>query len=190
MISKKFLAALKVEYKDGESVRRQINSHSNNILFEAKKIGFALHRGDIKDSGKRLEALEEDLKKLANNFGVASLDEQGPYRAAAEEYVEAKFLYFVLSGQKLDKIKGLKLDNVAYLGGICDMTGELIRYATNQAAAGKFIKVKEVKEIINDIMAELTDFDMTGYLRTKYDQARGNLRRIEQMDYEIQLRNK
>ncbi|MEI7452155.1 MAG: hypothetical protein WCK37_03005 [Candidatus Falkowbacteria bacterium] len=188
MINKKFMTTLKSEYTKGESERRQINSQANNILFEAKKIGFSLHRGDIEAAGARLLAIEDDLKKLEKKFGIASLDEQGPYRAATEEYVESKFLYFVLSGQKLDKIKGLKLDNVAYLGGICDMTGELIRFATNQAAAGKFEKVKEVKEIINDIMSELTDFDMTGYLRTKYDQARGNLRRIEQMDYEIKLR--
>jgi hypothetical protein len=29
---------------------------------------------------------------------------------------------------------------------------------------------------------------MTGYLRTKYDQAKGNLRKIEQIDYEIKIR--
>lgn len=179
---------LRAGYSKNESERRQINSRANNILFEAKKIGFALHRGELKTAAERLEVVEADFKKLEENFGVTSLDEQGPYRAAAEEYVETKFLYLILNGEKLDKIKGLKLDETAYLGGICDMTGELIRYATNQAAGGKFEKVAEVKKIINDIMAELTDFDLTGYLRTKYDQARGNLRKIEQMDYEIKLR--
>ena len=37
-------------------------------------------------------------------------------------------------------------------------------------------------------MAELVEFDMTGYLRTKYDQAKRNLRKIEQIDYEIKIR--
>jgi len=37
-------------------------------------------------------------------------------------------------------------------------------------------------------MSELVEFDMTGYLRTKYDQAKGNLRKIEQINYEINLR--
>jgi hypothetical protein len=37
-------------------------------------------------------------------------------------------------------------------------------------------------------MAELVEFDMAGYLRTKYDQARGNTRKIEQINYEINLR--
>ena len=64
----------------------------------------------------------------------------------------------------------------------------MVRVATNEAAAGKFVRVKEIKELVNEIMAQLVDFDLTGYLRTKYDQARGHLRKIEQMDYEIKLR--
>ncbi len=39
-------------------------------------------------------------------------------------------------------------------------------------------------------MAQLVDLDLTGYLRTKYDQARGHLRKLEQMAYEIKLRGK
>ena len=39
-------------------------------------------------------------------------------------------------------------------------------------------------------MGQLIDFDMTGYLRTKYDQSRGHLRKLEQMTYEIKLRGK
>jgi hypothetical protein len=37
-------------------------------------------------------------------------------------------------------------------------------------------------------MEQLVEFDMTGYLRTKYDQAKGNLRKIEQIHYEINLK--
>jgi len=68
------------------------------------------------------------------------------------------------------------------------MIGELVRYATNQAAAGKFSAVAKTKKLAEDIMGQLIDFDMTGYLRTKYDQARGHLRKLEQMAYEIRLR--
>ncbi|NCU39644.1 hypothetical protein EOL99_01995, partial [Candidatus Falkowbacteria bacterium] len=76
----------------------------------------------------------------------------------------------------------------AYLGGTCDMIGELVRYATNQAASGKFKQVAKIRSQADSIMAQLLDFDMTGYLRTKYDQARGHLRKLEQMTYEIKLK--
>ena len=52
----------------------------------------------------------------------------------------------------------------------------------------KFNEVGKYKLIANDIMAELVEFDMTGYLRTKYDQAKGHLRKIEQVAYEVKLR--
>jgi predicted translin family RNA/ssDNA-binding protein len=76
----------------------------------------------------------------------------------------------------------------SYLGGLCDLTGELVRRAVNRAAAGYAEEVSGIKAIIDDIMAELVAFDMTGYLRTKYDQAKGNLRKIEQISYEIKIR--
>jgi predicted translin family RNA/ssDNA-binding protein len=76
----------------------------------------------------------------------------------------------------------------SYIGGICDLTGELLRYAVNEAAAGKYEEVEKTKKLIGDILAELVEFDMAGYQRTKYDQAKGNLRKIEQIDYEIKIR--
>ena len=107
---------------------------------------------------------------------------------AIEEYTEAKLLYFAITGKEIDKIKKLNLSTDAYLGGICDLLGELVRVATNDAAAGNFNRVAEIKELAENIMDQLIDFDMTGYLRTKYDQARGHLRKLEQMAYEIKLR--
>jgi predicted translin family RNA/ssDNA-binding protein len=188
MLNKKFIAQLKKDYSANEGERRQIGSWSNGILHDAKRITFALHRGEIKPAAEKFKELESIFERMEKKFGLARINGEGSYRAAAEEYAEAKMLYLILTGQKLDKIKGLKLTYDAYLGGICDLTGELIRYATNEAAAGNFGKIKETKKIINEILKELVDFDLTGYLRTKYDQARGNLRKIEQMDYEINIR--
>jgi len=93
-----------------------------------------------------------------------------------------------LANKKISNIIGLKLDVTAYLGGLSDLTGELVRHATNLAAAGKTKAALDVKKIIDEVMSELVDFDMTSYLRTKYDQAKNNLRKIEQINYELSLR--
>jgi len=37
-------------------------------------------------------------------------------------------------------------------------------------------------------MAELIEFDLAGYLRTKYDQAKTNLKKIEYIAYELKLK--
>lgn len=188
MINKNFVNQLKKDYRAQESERRQIISLSNNVLFHSKKAIFALHRGDLKVAEEKLLEMENELLNLEKKFTIKRIEEEGAYRAAIEEYAEAKLLSFAIKGEKIDKIKKLKLSNDAYLGGICDLLGELVRVATNEAAAGKFDRVAEIKNLAEDIMDQLIDFDMTGYLRTKYDQARGHLRKLEQMAYEIKLR--
>jgi len=188
MINKKFIQALKKEHSDNNSERRQIISLSNIVLHDSKRVIFSLHRDDVKKAKDSLKEIEEVLIKLEKKFGYTRLTQEGSYKAGVEEYVEAKTFYLVLSNKKIDQIKNIKLNHEAYLGGVCDLTGELVRRAVNQAAAGNIEEVGKIKKIINDIMAELVEFDMTGYLRTKYDQAKGSLRKIEQIDYEIKIR--
>lgn len=188
MINKKFIQKLQKEYQDSNSERRQIISLSNVVLHDSKRIIFALHRGDVKKAEESFVEIEKIFKKLEEKFGWKRMYEEGSFKAGVEEYVEAKMFYYVLQGKKVDAIKGLKLTYESYLGGICDTTGELVRRAVNEAARGNLKEVEKLHGIINEIMGELVEFDMTGYLRTKYDQARGNLRKIEQINYEVKLR--
>ncbi len=189
MINKKFIEGLKKEYEKRESERRQIIGLSGTALHNSKRIIFSLHRGDVKMAENKLAETEKILRDLEKKFGRKRISEEGSYRAGAEEYVEAKMFYLVITGKKIDKIKEVNLDADIYLGGICDLTGELARKAVNEAADGNFGEVKKIKKTINEIMAELIEFDMVGYLRTKYDQAKNNLRKAEQISYEIKIRD-
>lgn len=188
MINKKFLDDLKKNYQANESERRQIISASNGILFEAKKTIFSLQRQDFKTAEIKIAEMEKSLANLEKRFGAERLKKEGAYKAAAEEYLEGKTFYLIIKKKDITPTPGLSLDYESYLGGVCDLIGEMVRYATNQAAKGKFTEVAKIKKAAEDIMAQLIDFDMTGYLRTKYDQARGHLRKLEQMAYEIKMR--
>lgn len=188
MIEKKFLDTLKKDYQANESERRQIISASNAILFEAKKTIFSLQRQDLKTAETKLTEMEKSLANLEKRFGADRLKKEGAYKAAAEEYLEGKTFYCIIKKKNITPTSGLNLDYESYLGGVCDLIGEMVRYATNQAAKGKFAEVAKIKKAADDIMSQLIDFDMTGYLRTKYDQARGHLRKLEQMAYEIKMR--
>lgn len=187
MLNKKFIQKLKKEHVEHNNERRQIISLSNIILHDSKRVIFSLHREDVKKAEESLNQIEKIIIKLDKKFGYNRLKEEGSYKAGVEEYVEARSFFMVLSGKKLEKFKGIKLSYESYLGGICDLSGELVRRAVNKAANGEYEEVKKIKKMINEIMSELVEFDMAGYLRTKYDQARGNLRKIEQINYEINL---
>lgn len=188
MINKKFIQKLKQEMDESVSERRQIISLSNVVLHDSKRVIFSLHRGDHKKAKISLNEIEKILTKLEKKFSYHRLNEEGSYKAAVEEYVEAKTFLLVIEGHAIEKFRDIKLAYESYLGGICDLTGELVRRAINEAAKGNRNEVTHIKNLINDIMAELVEFDMTGYLRTKYDQAKASLKKIEQMDYEIKLR--
>ena len=188
MINKKFIQTLKKSHDEQNNERRQIISLANIVLHDSKRVIFSLHRDNISKASISLKEIETILKKLEKKFGLKRLNEQGAYKAGAEEYVEAKMFYLLISGKKIDKIKEVNLNFDSYLGGICDTTGELVRRAINQAAAGNLTEVEKIKNTINNIMEQLVEFDMTGYLRTKYDQARGNLRKIEQINYEVKAK--
>ena len=188
MINKKFIQELKKEFDAHAGETRQIISLANAVLHDAKKAIFSLHRDDITGAAATLKEIEEILINLEKKFSFSRLQEEGSYRAAAEEYVEAKMFFLVTTGKKIDKIKEIKLDYESCLGGLSDLIGELARQAIKMATAGKIEEVKKIHKIADDIMAELIEFDMRSYLRTKYDQAKGHLRKIEQTNYEVNLR--
>ncbi len=188
MLNKKFFTELKTEYSKKESERRQIISASNAVLHDAKRVIFSLHRGDNKKALESLSDIETRLKKLQKNFGYERLEEEGAYGAGVEEYVEAKMFYLVIAKKPLGKVAGIKISAASYLGGLSDLCGELVRQAVNLAAAGKIKEARANKQIISDIIAEFVEFDFTGYLRTKYDQANSHFRKMEQIDYELNLR--
>lgn len=188
MLNKRFIRQLKKDYQKNEVERRKIISLSNTVLHDSKRVIFSLHRDDMKKAEDSLKDIEKTIKKLEKDFGTIRIYQEGAYKAAVEEYAEARSLYLVLKGKKIDKFPGITLSYETYLGGICDLAGELVRRATNEASKKNFKEVERSASIVNEIMAELVNFDMTGYLRTKYDQARGHLRKIEQINYEVNLR--
>ncbi len=99
--------------------------------------------------------------------------------------LEAVFFSTILQKEKISGITKLKIEPDIYLGALSDVTGELVRKVTNLAAEGNFSEAKQLILVGKNIISELLEFDMTGNLRTKYDQARNNLRKLEQLNYEI-----
>ncbi|MFA5644319.1 MAG: hypothetical protein WC928_02210 [Patescibacteria group bacterium] len=189
MLDKKFLNSLKKNYAKSNIERRQIISLANIVLNNSKKTIFAIHRNELDLAEKNLEDNEKIIKKINRDFGENRATKEGAFMASLEEYVEARLFFDFVKTGKIGKVKDLNVPLESYIGGICDLSGELIRRAVNETIEKNFSEIKKIKKIINEILNELIDFDITGYLRTKYDQARGNLKKIEQMDYEISLKN-
>ena len=68
------------------------------------------------------------------------------------------------------------------------MPGELLRYAIKSATEKKFEEVKKCRLAADEIITELVDMNLTGYNRQKFDQAKQALHKLEQVLYEVSIR--
>jgi predicted translin family RNA/ssDNA-binding protein len=188
-MNKNSFSRIKKDFHSWESKRRAVVGNSNEALGLSKRAIFAFHRGSIRDGNNNLKKAEKIFKYLENlSKGQPRLRHEGSWRAALEEYTEAKLFGDYLKNKKVSIITGRQIDTEIFLGALCDFTGELVRYAIKQATEKKFNEVKMAKKTIEEAMNNLIQLNLTGYLRTKYDQAKNNLRKIEQVMYEVSLR--
>lgn len=178
-------------YVKRETARRVVCSRGDEVIRTSKKVIFALHRDDFQQAEKLLKEVDVALKSCDSALrAFPDLASEGPFVSGLEEYAEAQlFLSYIKTG-KFGSIDKRTLTPTTYIGGICDATGEIVRYAMRQATHGNHQSVQEAFVNVEGVITDLLDFDLTGYLRTKFDQAKRNLRQLEQMQYELSIREK
>ncbi|MCK4745080.1 hypothetical protein KAS41_03385 [Candidatus Parcubacteria bacterium] len=189
-MNKDLIKYLRGRHGDFIKSRRMLIKESGEILSLSKRAIFSFHRNDFKQGEDLIKKAEDGLSSVQKRFieKDISLLQEGSLKAAQEEFIEAKFFSLVLTDKNLDRIKDIEINYESYIGGLCDLTGELTRKSVNLAASGNFDKVFYYKEAIEEIIGEIIQFDLVGYLRVKYDQAKNNLRKIEKICYDIKMR--
>ena len=190
MLNKKYFQAVRKDLLSYAGQRREVIKISGDAQQQAKKAIFALQRDDKKGAVIMLEGAERLLLELNKRFkDIEGIFDEGAYRAALEEYAEAYFFNQYLSGKELGQIDKLKVDSDTFVGGLCDLPGELYRYAIKSATEKNFKAVKKCYDAAAEIIGELVDMDLTGYNRQKFDQAKQALQKLEQVVYEVSLRS-
>lgn len=189
MLEKKFFGKLKQQYASYDAARRELVKISSDIISSAKQAIFAFHRGDIVGGARLLDEADVLIRKASRAFKTTKgLDYEGAYRAALEEYVEARLVERFLADKPIGAVVAPGIDEDVYLGGVLDFAGEIVRHAVSAASARDLPEVKRCQEIVTAVMSELVSMNITGPLRPKYDQLRQNLRKIEEIMYDLSLR--
>jgi len=173
-------------YQQFEEDRRHGLQQSDQLRIESKSaIGFLL-----KDDPKKAE---QSLKKAADLLKVLKdLLAANPYLysiggldVGMEEYVEARLLADYLEGKALSSIEDLGVNHEVFYGGLCDMSGELIRLA------------RKFPEKIDKLLADLETLQQgclelvvtrNGRIRKKLEDLERNVRKLEEMKFQYQLR--
>ncbi len=191
VVDKKYLETVRKQIAAYEAARREVIKLSGDALSASKRAIFALHRDDHRAAIALLSEAEAGFKKVRQAAeDIADLTQEGSYRAALEEYVEARLYEYFLEKGTIGKVAGDDIDYEIFLSGLSDLTGELQRRQVRLATEGRVDEVKKIKEAIEEVIDELTAMDLGGYLRNKFDQAKNNLRRAEDVLYEVTIRRK
>ena len=189
MLNTKYLGQLRQNLHNYASKRVEVINQSNEALHHAKRVIFALHRDNVAEAKEKLNIAESMLSDLRKTHQKDSkMMHEGAFLAALEEYVEAKLFFDFVTVGKIGEVKNLTVDGEVYLAGLCDVPGELYRFAI-KAATGRDIKtVKKCADMAQEIIGELIEFNLTSYLRTKLDQAKQAVHKLEQVVYEVSIR--
>lgn len=146
-------------------------------------------RDNVKDSAAQLKECEQLIKEGIKKAGKdVELAAQGFYREAIEEYVEGK-LYWAFVAKKEASIPAyIKLTFWDMLGGWSDFTGELVRRAISLAHEADIKEIEKLKEVSEKVVEMFSQVSFSGKLRNKYDATERNLKRLEEILYELKLR--
>lgn len=161
---------------------------SEKLRVLAKTTIGSLVKNNISDAEKKLP----EMQKLFSS--IQKKREQNPklYTVGAidiglEEYMESLFLYNYIKNKPMPSITKLKITPEVYLGGLSDMTGELIRIARHNSH-----RAREIHDYINKIYELTIPISITrnSGLRNKLETIGNNLKKIESVIYDLKLRDK
>ena len=190
MLDKTYLAQIRAKVIDYTKKRRDVIKMSSDIQHWSKKAIFALQRDDNTYADKLLKDAKESIGKLVKKHkSNKKITCEGSYKAALEEYVEAVIFRQFIAKKKIGKIVGVEIDANLYISGLCDVPGELLRYAIKSATERNFDEVKRCFKSAEDIIGETMDMNLTGYNRQKFDQSKGALNKLQHIVYETSLKN-
>lgn len=161
---------------------------SNELRILAKTTISFLVRDNLAPAQKNIAPMaglfaniQKKLKKNPHLYSVAGIND------GLEEYIEAVLLYEYVSGLPLSPMQKFKTMPEVYLGGLSDLTGELVRLAR---------KHNEQVQSIHDYIAKIYDalipvsITRNSQVRSKLEAVGNNLKKLEDIMYELKLRDK
>ncbi|HWR00065.1 MAG TPA: hypothetical protein VN397_04450 [Candidatus Methylomirabilis sp.] len=191
MFDAKHLSTVGKHYATLDKTRRELQAMSADILGASKRAIFATQRKDSKGSARELSTIVKSIRSAKKLVAAESrLASEGMWRAALEEYAEASLYHDAMTKGRVGKVAELPDDPDLYLGALSDLTGEMTRSAVLAATDRKATDVKKLTVAVRDAIAFLLTLNLTGQMRQKFDQAKQNLRKLEEVAFSLEMSSK
>lgn len=170
-----------------DELRDEVIKKSREIIKQSKIVINSVHREEDSDKGlEQLNTLKEEMDQILGK--TTGLKNEGSAKVAYQEFVEARLMTNFRSKEKM-LWSELGVDEEAFLLGLCDLTGELARMAVRKATSKEFDEVKRAYDCIEEAHSFFLKLDLrNSELRKKSDQVKWNLKKTEEILYDISLR--
>ena len=144
------------------------------------KDNFEMAEKNLSEMKKLFETIQNKLKcnPYLYSFSVINI--------GLEEYLETLFLYSYIKNKPMPNIDKLKVTPEVYLGGLSDMTGELVRLARRHEK-----QVRSIHSYVSKIYDLIIPISITrnSATRNKLETIGNNLKKIESIIYDLKLRD-
>lgn len=154
----------------------------------AKQAIFALHRGDHARADKLILESEKIASELLPMIEKEPQLRYGSFSNSIEEYAEAKLFKIWLTEQRLATPDDMPICNEQeFLGGLCDLTGEVGRNAVAKGTS-RDVKAVQFALVTNmTVMTLLEGLALPYNLGKKLGPLNQSVKKLEQMLYELSL---
>lgn len=196
------LEAVRVRMEHRDELRESLIKKCRDGQKAAKQAIFALHRGDTERALQLLSDCNDCIKKEL----IPIVEKEPPLKSGSfggvlEEYVEGKLFACWLYGVQLQSLEGgatgtilkpcdfdIHLEPEAYLGGLCDLTGEVGRYAVQRGTMRDEEGVRLCLQTNRNIQTSIESMERAPLaISKKMEQVNRSVEKIERMLYEMSL---
>jgi len=209
------LRALRKRMEHRDELREDLIKKCRDGQKAAKQSIYALHRGDRTKAEALMQECARSIKEqLLPIVQEEPTLRAGSFAGVVEEYVEAKLFAVWLHGDSTvpsameedgaspsssGKLSGvllnpdffaediLPLEPDEYIGGLCDLTGEIGRYAVHRGTERDVESVKTCLQANSEIMKAVEMMERTPGGNKKLEPLRFSVSKIERMLYELSL---
>lgn len=186
MIDKSEFEKIRKELEKLDKNRESAIQKSREIIKLSKQIIYSLHRNDIKTAKDLIKKIKLDKSFLQQKHFESDTDMPN---VALQEYVEATCYFEFITASRIPTRKELNVPVDAYLGGLADLTGELVRKALDDLINNRFEHAVKIKELVEEIYGEFLKLDFrNSELRKKADSIKWNLNKLQEVIFEAGLK--
>jgi len=175
VLNEEYIEKLKKKFDEYDKVKNEVINKSIEITRLSKSIIYSLIRDDKKSAEKYIEEINKKVEEIKGYLS------KYPFlypniSIALQEYAEALIFYHYLTENRIPTHEELGVDEVSYINGLLDFTGELSRKATEEMIKDNLDFAIKVKKVVEDIYLKMLYMEFKNFdLRKKVDYVASNL---------------